>query len=95
MNRVMRIPDFCLCDNKDADQLRCNCEADQHLCFGYMDSTIPVLLKFQSFKLLAVSFGLCLTWFSRVAARGFLENCFGPVSYCGLLQEKLQTLYCG
>ena len=25
--------DFCLCDNKGADQLRSNCEADPHLCF--------------------------------------------------------------
>ena len=38
----MRIPDFCLCNNKDADQLRGNREADQRLCFGYTDSTIPL-----------------------------------------------------
>ena len=24
---------FCLCENKGADQLRSNCEADQRLCF--------------------------------------------------------------
>ena len=28
-----------------ADQLRSNCEADQHLCFRYKDSTIPLLSK--------------------------------------------------
>ena len=28
-----------------ADQLRGNCEADQRLCFRYMDSTIPLLPK--------------------------------------------------
>ena len=39
--RVMRKPDFGLCENKAADQLRGNCEADQCLCFRYMDSTIP------------------------------------------------------
>ena len=46
----MRKPDFCICENKDADQLRGNREADQRLCFGYMDSTIPLLLnpKFQA-----------------------------------------------
>ena len=46
----MRKPDFCICDNKDADQLRGNCEADQRLCFRYMDSTIPLLSdpKFQA-----------------------------------------------
>ena len=38
-----RKPDFCLCENKGADQLRSNCKADQHLCFRYMDSTIPLL----------------------------------------------------
>ena len=43
LNSVVRKPDFCLCENKDADQLFSNCTADQHLCFGYMDSTIPPL----------------------------------------------------
>ena len=39
----MRKPDFCLCKNKDADQLCSNCTADQRLCFRYSDSTIPLL----------------------------------------------------
>ena len=42
---VMRKPDFCICENKDADQLRGNPEADQRLCFRYTDSTIPLLPK--------------------------------------------------
>ena len=41
----MRKPDFCLCENKGTDQLHSNCTADQCLCFCYMDSTIPLLLK--------------------------------------------------
>ena len=41
----MRKPTFCTCENKDADQLRGNCKADQRLCFRYIDSTIPVLSK--------------------------------------------------
>ena len=41
----MRKPDFCICENKDADQLRGDREADQRLCFRYMDSTIPLLPK--------------------------------------------------
>ena len=45
MRIVMRKPDFCICENKDADQLRGNREADQRLCFRYMDSTIPLLSK--------------------------------------------------
>ena len=43
--RVMRKPAFCKCENKDADQLRGNREADQCLCFRYTDSTIPPLPK--------------------------------------------------
>ena len=43
LSRVMRKPDFCICENKDADQLRGNHEADQRLCFRYTDSTIPLL----------------------------------------------------
>ena len=43
MNRVKRKPDFCICENKDADQLRGSREADQHLCFHYTDSIIPLL----------------------------------------------------
>ena len=36
---------FLQCENKDADQLRGNREADQRLCFRYIDSTIPLLSK--------------------------------------------------
>ena len=45
MSLVMRKPAFCICENKDADQLRGNREADQRLCFRYSDSTIPLLPK--------------------------------------------------
>ena len=37
---------FCICENKDADQLRGNREADQRL-FCYTDSTIPLLPKYE------------------------------------------------
>ena len=43
MSRVMRKPFFCICENKDADQLRGNREADQRLCFRHTDSAIPLL----------------------------------------------------
>ena len=36
-----------ICENKDADQLRGNREADQRLCFRYIDSTIPLLPKYE------------------------------------------------
>ena len=45
MSRIVRKPDFCLGENKGADQLRGYREADQRLCFRYSDSTIPLLLK--------------------------------------------------
>ena len=47
LSRTMRKLEFCLCENKGADQLCCNCEADQRLCFRYTDSTIPLLLKYK------------------------------------------------
>ena len=45
MSRCTRKPSNCICVNKDADQLRSNCEADQRFYFRHMDSTIPLLLK--------------------------------------------------
>ena len=45
VSRVIRNPTFCIGENKDADQLRGNREADQRLCFRYIDSTIPLLSK--------------------------------------------------
>ena len=34
MSRIVRKPDFCLCENKGADQLRSNCEADHAFVFA-------------------------------------------------------------
>ena len=46
LSRDVRKPDICICENKDADQLRGYYrEADQRLCFRYIDSTIPLLSK--------------------------------------------------
>ena len=59
-------PTICIGENKDADQLRGNREADQRLCFRYSDSTIPLLLKSEisSFQpaSVAVQASLCLSW---------------------------------
>ena len=53
-------------ENKGADQLRSNCEADQRLCFLYMDSTVPQLSKSKISSLypssVTVQPGLCWTW---------------------------------
>ena len=51
-SHIIREPAFCICKNKGADQLCDNPAADQHLCFCYIDSEIPLLLildlKFQA-----------------------------------------------
>ena len=43
--RLMGKQTICIGENKDADQLGDNREADQRLCLCYSDSTIPLLLK--------------------------------------------------
>ena len=45
MSHVIRKLTFCICENKDADQLCGNREADQRLCFRYKASSIPLLPK--------------------------------------------------
>ena len=75
MSRIVRKRDYCLCENRGADQLRGNREADQRLCFRYTDSTIPLLSKskissLQSSSVL-VQLGLCQTW-SETPKTGFL-----------------------
>ena len=71
----MRKPDFCICENKDADQLCGNHEADHRLCFRYTDSTVPLLPKSEIPSLSpsseAVQAGLCRTW-SETPKTGFL-----------------------
>ena len=70
----MRKQTFCMCENKDADQLRGNREADQRLCFRYIDSTIPLLPKY-TIQPLAIS-SSCTAWFVsdlvRIHIVGFL-----------------------
>ena len=52
MSLIVRKQAFCICEKKDADQLRSNGEADQRLCFRYSDSTIPLLPKSEMSSLL-------------------------------------------
>ena len=58
LSHPMGKPTICIGENKGADQLRSNHEADQRLCFRYSDNTIPSLLivlltpKFQASSLL-------------------------------------------
>ena len=66
MSLVMRKPDFCICENKAADQLCGNRTADQCLCFHHMGSAILLLSKSEISILepssVAVQLGLCRTW---------------------------------
>ena len=61
--------------NKDADQLRSNCEADQHLCFRYTDSAIHLLTKSKISSLYPSSVtgqpGFYQTW-SEIQIVGFV-----------------------
>ena len=72
-------PTICIGENKDADQLRGNREADQRLCFRYWDSIIPLLLK-SEFQ--ASSSFLCL----------YRPVCVGPVRkpHCWFSHEAAQ-----
>ena len=64
MSRDVRKTDcFCICENKDADQLRGNREAGQRLCFRYTDSTIPLLPKSEISSPIAI-FSDCLARFA-------------------------------
>ena len=66
-----------ICENKGADQLRGNREADQRLCFRYTDTRIPLLSKYEISSLqpssVAVQPGLCRTW-SETPKTGFLTR---------------------
>ena len=74
----MRKPTICICENKDADQLRGNREADQRLCCHYIDSTVLLLSKSEISSLLPSSVaaqpGLCRT---RSETRILVFSCRG------------------
>ena len=66
MSHCIRKPTKSLGENKGADQLRGNREADQRLCFRYTDSTISLLLKSEISSFwpasVTVQADLCRTW---------------------------------
>ena len=88
MSLIMRKGDFCLCENKDADQLGSNCAADQRLCFRYMDSTIPLLSESKISSLWPSSVGqqpgLCETW-SETWKTNFLNKAYATVRVRGVV----------
>ena len=78
----MEKPVICIGENKGTDQLRSNCEADQRLCFGYTDSTIPLLSNSKISSLLP----------SSVLVQ---PVCVGPVwkPHCGFSHEGVHFLF--
>ena len=67
----MRIPAFCICENKDADQLRGDREADQRLWFRYTDSATLFYLnpKFQASSHLVWLYSLVCAGPGRIPRR--------------------------
>ena len=89
----MRKPAFCICENKDADQLRGNREADQRLCFRYTDSKSLLLAKSEisstKASSLIVQSGLCWTW-AETPKTGFLTTRL--ISFCMLCTANVKVL---
>ena len=91
----MRKPAFCMCENKDADQLRgnqlCgNCEADQRLCFRYTDTTIPLLSKF---KPLAILCGCTARFVSDLVGNPEDRFCHNEAQIIGFIKAPLEICH--
>ena len=73
----MRKTDFCLCEDKGADQLHSSCEAGRCLCFRYTDSAIALLRTSETTNFcsssVAAQAGLCQT-LSETPKTGFLVS---------------------
>ena len=92
----MRKLAFCLCENKDSDQLRGDREADQRLCFRYTDSTIPLLFSFLKLEAIFCGFtarfvsevvGISEDWFSHYVALMTSSCCNFQIKFLQLLCE--------
>ena len=96
MSLVVRKPAFCICENKDADQLRSYCAADHRLCFRYTDSTIPLLHKpkFQaSSHLIWLYSAVCVGPGRKPRRPGFSQRGSNKVKQEFFVQT-VNTLYC-
>ena len=78
-------PAFCICENKDADQLLSNCTVDQRLCFSYKDSTIPLLPKSEISSLqlssMVVQPGLCRIWSKTPKNEAHIITACAPMQF--------------
>ena len=68
----MRKPTLCLCENKGAYQLRGDRATDQHLCFRYIDSTIPLTSLIRNFRPLVIVCGCTTQLVSETPKTDFL-----------------------
>ena len=63
--------------NKGADKICINCAADQRLCFGKLNTTIPLLSTSEMSSLspssVVVQLSLCWTW-SKTLKTGFFHD---------------------
>ena len=95
MSLGVRKPDFCICENKDEDQLCGSRTADQRLCFRYIDSAIPLLSKPSISSLqpssVAVQPGLCRTW-SEIPKTGFLTPRLLSSTWCTEIYQYIKAL---
>ena len=99
---ILRKPDFCICENKGANQLCSNCTADQRLCFFATRLVQFFFYLSQNFKPLAC-FCVCtdrsmlhlvvnpVDQFSRVAAHIILNKVFNMT---GLELSSHKTCFC-
>ena len=75
LSLVMRKPAFCICENKDTDQLPGNHEADQSLCFRYIVQFLYFLnSKFQTSSHLLWLYSLVCVGPGRKAERWFSHD---------------------
>ena len=89
----MRKPAFCICENKDTDQLCGYIAADQRLCFRYIVCTTTLLPKSKISSIwpssVAVQPCWCQTWL-EILKTGFLMTwlIYGLISYSEWLVQR-------
>ena len=88
---------ICICENKDADQLLGNSEAEQRLCFRYTDSTLSLLLKsdISSFYPASVTVQPDLCWTcSKTTLLVFSLDGLYNGGICGCIHFTAMLLFC-
>ena len=89
----MRKLDHCLYENKGVDQLYSNCTADQRLCFGFTDSTIPLLPQSEISSFLPRRYGPVCVRSGRKRERSFFSRHGSQISLIVVRHTDILT-YC-